>query len=137
MKFNMKLFAFFSVTLLFLLVGTVYAAHDEIPRITIEELRTLIDDKADVVILDVQLKSTYDKGHIKGALSFPWTAELTDGQARRLPRSKLIITYCDCGPGETDSAGMAAQLIDLGFDNVKILKDPSIRGWKKAGFPME
>jgi cytochrome c oxidase cbb3-type subunit III len=137
LRLSTKFIALLSATLLFLLVGTVFAAHDEIPRITIEELRKLIDDKADVVILDVQLKSTYDKGHIKGALSFPWTAELTDGQTRRLPRNKPIITYCDCGPGETDSAGMAAQLIDLGFDNVKVLKDPSIRGWKKAGFPTE
>jgi cytochrome c oxidase cbb3-type subunit III len=137
LRLSIKFVALFSVTLFFLLVGTVYAAHDEIPRITIEELKKLIDAKADVVILDVQLKSTYDKGHIKGALSFPWTAELTDGQARRLPRNKPIITYCDCGPGETDSASMAAQLIDLGFADVKILKDPSIRGWKKAGLPTE
>jgi rhodanese-related sulfurtransferase len=32
---------------------------------------------------------------------------------------------------------MAAQLVELGFPNVKVLQDPSIRGWKRAGYPME
>jgi len=137
LKPHRRTVVFFLAALLFFPAAVLYAAHDEIPRITMEELKKLIEEKADVIILDVQSKGVYDKGHIKGALSFPWAVELPEAQVRQLPRTKPIITYCDCGPGETDSAGVAAQLIDLGFDNVRILKDPSIRGWKKAGFPME
>ena len=54
-----------------------------------------------------------------------------------LPRDKLIVTYCNCGPGDADSANVAEQFLELGFSNVKVLADPSIRGWKQAGYPLE
>jgi rhodanese-related sulfurtransferase len=113
------------------------AAQVEIPRITVEELKGMIDEGASVVILDIQPKTVYDKGHIKGAISFPWKPRITAQDTAGLPRNKTIITYCDCGPGEEDSANVAARLVGLGFSNVKVLKDPSIGGWKKAGYPME
>ena len=119
------------------MVTAAFAGHPEIPRISIDELKQLIDTKADIIILDAQLKEIHEKGHIKGALSFPWKLEVSDADVAKMPRDKLIVTYCDCGPGETDSSDLASQLINLGFDNVKVLKDPSIRGWKKAGYPME
>lgn len=114
-----------------------FAGHPEIPRITIDELKKLIDNKADIIILDAQQKVIYDKGHIMGALSFPWKVEVTTDDIKEFPANKLIVTYCDCGPGESDSADLANQLIGLGFESVKILADPSIRGWKKAGYPMK
>jgi rhodanese-related sulfurtransferase len=90
-----------------------------------------------MVILDVQPRTIYDRAHIKGALSFPWGAKLKQSDVRQLPRDKMIITYCDCGPGEADSADVAAQLIEMGFGDVKVLADPSIKGWIKAGYPIE
>lgn len=117
--------------------GSVYAVHDEISRITVEELKRLMDQGEKVVILDVQPKGIYEKGHIKGALSFPWSSNIDEEQTLRLPRDRLVVTYCDCGPGESDSASVAAQLIELGFEHVKVLKDPSVKGWKSAGYPME
>ncbi|HUK99490.1 MAG TPA: rhodanese-like domain-containing protein [Nitrospirota bacterium] len=117
--------------------AVVYAGHDEIPRIPINDLKKLIDQKADIVILDAQLKDIYDSGHIKGARSLPWKVDLSETDVKNLPKDKLIVVYCDCGPGEADSSDEAAQLLELGFSNVKILGDPSIRGWKKAGYPIE
>jgi rhodanese-related sulfurtransferase len=113
------------------------AAQVEIPRITIAELKGMMDQGTGVVILDTQPKAVYDKGHIKGAISFPWKARIAALDTGGLPRNKPIVTYCDCGPGESDSANVATQLVDLGFSNVKVLADPSIRGWKQAGYPME
>jgi rhodanese-related sulfurtransferase len=127
----LALFALFCV-----LIGPA-AAQEDVPRITVEELKSMIDKGADVLVLDTQPKALYDKGHIKGAISFPWKPKITQQDAARLPRNKLIVTYCDCGPGESDSAGVASQLLALGFTDVRVLKDPSIRGWKKAGYPVE
>ena len=112
-------------------------AQIDIPRITIDELKAMIDGGANPVILDTQPRAVYGKGHIKGAVSFPWKARIQAQDAAGLPHDKPIVTYCDCGPGESDSASVAAQLAELGFSNVKVLKDPAIRGWKKAGYPME
>ena len=125
-----------ALTLLCALAGAA-AAQDEAPRITIQELKSLIDKGADVLVADAQPKAVYEKGHIKGAVSFPWKAKIRAEDAARLPHGKLIVTYCDCGPGESDSAAVAAQLLALGFEDVKVLADPSIRGWKAAGYPME
>jgi rhodanese-related sulfurtransferase len=117
--------------------GAAYAAHDEIPRISIADLKTLIDGKADIVVLDCQGKSAYAKGHIPGAVSLPWVASLNPEDVERLPAGKPIVTYCDCGPGEADSADVASQLIGMGITDVKVLADPAIRGWIKAGYPAE
>jgi rhodanese-related sulfurtransferase len=125
------------VLLTFLVTAVAYAGHEEIARMPIDDLKKLTDQKADIVIIDAQLKEIYDKGHIKGAISLPWKQEFTTEDTAKLPKNKLIVVYCDCGPGETDSSDVAFQLMGLGFDNVKILADPSVRGWKKAGYPME
>ena len=122
--------------LLAALAGSSFA-QIEIPRITIQELKGMLDEGTGVVILDTQPKLVYEKGHIKGAISFPWKTRITAQDTAGLPHNKLIVTYCDCGPGEADSTHMAAQLVEFGFANVKVLQDPSIRGWKQAGYPME
>ena len=127
----------FSVSLLFCSSWPALGASDEVPRITVESLKKMMDDKADLLIVDVQPRGVYKKGHIKGAVSLPWTPKLTVAQVAALPRHKPVIVYCDCGPGEADGAGVAARLVDLGFDDVKVLADPSIRGWKQAGYPMD
>ena len=97
----------------------------------------MIDQGASVVILDTQPRAIFEKGHIKGAISFPWKARITLQDVSGLPRDKLIVTYCSCGPGEADSANVAEQLVELGFRNVKVLVDPSIGGWKQAVCPLQ
>jgi rhodanese-related sulfurtransferase len=123
--------------LLSLSIVSAFAAFPEIPRISNEELKKLIEAKEKVVILDTQPKEVYDAGHIKGAISFPWKEEYTQDDVAGLPVGELIVTYCDCGPGESDSAFVANQLLQLGFGTVKVLGEPGIRGWKKSNYPME
>jgi len=127
----------FSVSLFFYPTWPAFGASGEVPRITIESLKKMMDDKEDVLIIDVQPRGVYEKGHIKGAVSLPWTPELTEAQVAALPRHKPVVVYCGCGPGEEDSASVGARLIELGFSDVKVLADPSIGGWKQAGYPME
>jgi rhodanese-related sulfurtransferase len=119
-------------------VGSVYAAMQaDVPRISIEELKKMIDDGTAVTIIDVQPKDIYEMGHIKGAISIPWKSQIALEDVWSLPSDQLTVTYCDCGPGESDSADVANQLNNFGFDNVKVLKDPSIRGWKELKYPLE
>jgi rhodanese-related sulfurtransferase len=120
-----------------LIVSICAAMQAEIPRISIQELKKMIDQGAEVTIIDVQPKAIYDKGHIKGAVSIPWKSQIALEDVWSLPGDKPIITYCACGPGESDSADIANQLIRMGYGDVKVLKDPSIQGWKEAGYPVE
>jgi len=111
-----------------------------IPRISIEELKAVMEAGGDVVIVDNQPRVAFEKQHIKGAISIPWAMKgIAPGDAQKLPRdrNRMIITYCDCGPGELDSADIATRLMRMGFSNVKVLADPSIRGWMETGNPVE
>jgi rhodanese-related sulfurtransferase len=117
------------------LVPAVMAA--DVPRISIQELKALIDKGSPVTIVDVQPKGIYSEGHIKGALSLPYKSQLELEDVMAFPEDRLTVVYCDCGPGEADSSDMAAQFKVFGYDNVRVLKDPSIKGWRAAGYPME
>ena len=132
-----KLSIFVAVICLMLIAVVYAAAQADIPRISIKELKDMMDKKTPVIIIDVQPKEIYAAGHIKGAISLPASSRIKLEDVWDFPYDRLIVTYCDCGPGETDSADAAAQLIKFGYDNVKVLADPSIKGWKAAKYPLE
>ncbi len=49
-----------------------------------------------------------------------------------LPKNQEIIFYC-ASPQEAVSAGQAAKLADLGYQNVKALEG-GVEAWKQVGF---
>jgi rhodanese-related sulfurtransferase len=108
----------------------------EIPRISIAELKALIDSGAEIVIADNRPRNIYDEKHIKGAISLPWKPHIVDDEDFGLPLGKPVVTYCDCGPGESDSAEIALQLMDAGFSNVSTLA-LGWSEWVKEGYPAE
>ena len=76
----------------------VVLAHTEVPRITVEELKQLIDSKADIVIVDTRDSVSYDFGHIPGAINIYYdpNGDPTDREMTlvALPSDKLIAFYC-------------------------------------------
>lgn len=107
---------------------------DNVPRITVEELKKLMDDGADIVVVDTLYPYWYKRGHIKGAINFPWAETIKEPTI--LPRNKLLALYCDCECEET-SADVGEQLIkDWGYTNVKVLKGGWVQ-WVKLGYPTE
>ena len=72
--------------------------HPEVSRITAEELKQLIDEEGDYVLVDSRDSASYDQGHIQGAINIfydptgdPVSLEM---MLIGLPMSKLIIIYC-------------------------------------------
>jgi rhodanese-related sulfurtransferase len=143
-----KAFAFLTLIPLFIaLMGTFSSAapKDEvvlpnIPRVTAEELKQMIDKGADFVTLDARDSASYEAGHIKGAVNIYYdpTADPTDRQMMliALPMDKLIVTYCDC-TDDASSAKIADELYKLGYDRdkVKVLSGGSLR-WVELKYPM-
>jgi rhodanese-related sulfurtransferase len=127
----------FPVTLL----GAEEIVLPNLPRITAEELKQMIETKADVVIVDTRDNGSYESGHIKGAVNvyYDSTGDPTDRQMMlmALPMDKLIVTYCDC-TDDKSSAGIAQELYKLGYDKdkVKILRGGSLR-WDQLKYPFE
>jgi len=133
-----KVVVIFNMLLIACLIGSFcFAMQADIPRISIQELKAMMDKGTEITIIDAQPKEIYKEGHIKGAISIPWKSQIALEDVWSIPSDATIITYCDCGPGEADSADIASQLMQMGYENVMVLKDPSIHGWKEAGFPME
>jgi rhodanese-related sulfurtransferase len=118
-------------------VVDAYAVQEPIERIPIQELKKMMDEGTAVTIIDVQPADVYAEGHIKGAISIPWKSQIALEDVFSLPQDQLIVVYCDCGPGEADSADAAKQLFQMGYEKVKVLGDPSIKGWRQAGYPIE
>jgi len=77
-------------------------ALPEIPRITCEELKQMMDGGDDFVLVDTRsVEWGYNTGHLPGALSIPnqaeppYTEEWVTMQLEGLPTDELIIFYCD------------------------------------------
>jgi rhodanese-related sulfurtransferase len=117
-------------------ISVFEASPAELQHISADELKKLIESEANILVVDVQPKVAYEKGHIKGAINFPWAKEIKGPV--KLPKNKLLIIYCDC-THEEDSIDVATQLIDrFSYDsnNIKVLTG-GWSGWLNLGYPTE
>jgi rhodanese-related sulfurtransferase len=104
------------------------------PRITVEDLKKMMDEGATMVIVDTNEQINYKLKHIKGAVHFPWAKVI--GNPGSLPKDKLLVLYCGC-VGEEASDSVAQQLMNhWGYTNIKVL-DGGLMRWSKLGYPVE
>jgi hypothetical protein len=77
-----------------LTVPTVFSAADNVPRITVQELKAKMDKGEDLVIVDVRTGDDYERSKIKikGAVRIPIVK--IEERYRELPKDKQIILYC-------------------------------------------
>ena len=111
-------------TLLILLAGASLAAQAirNVPRITIDELKALID-KGSVLVLDVRRPDEFARGRIPGAVNVDYTAMSEEGK-RFKGDPRTIVTYCACA-NEMTAARAAVDLGALGIPGATALKG----GW--------
>lgn len=122
------------VFVLLVLFPVVSAPSESIERMAPEELKKWMESRADIVVVDAQPKVAYEMGHIKGAINFPWAAEIKPPLA--LSRNKPLILYCDCAH-EEDAEDLGRQLSQKwGYTNIKVLEGGWSR-WRKLGYPVE
>jgi rhodanese-related sulfurtransferase len=103
-------------------------------RITVDELRDLIDQGRKPLILDVRPKEIRARdGIIPGAL--PAHAEDIDRIATTYAHDTEIVVYCAC-PNEASSAVAAKRLKQAGFTNIRPLLG-GVDAWVGAGQPLQ
>ncbi len=103
-------------------------------RITVAELRGLIDDGKEVVILDVRPREVRAQdGIIPGAVAAH--PDDIDPIVRKYARDAEIIVYCAC-PNEELAATAAKHLKEAGFKRIRPLLG-GIEAWVAAGHPVE
>ena len=101
-------------------------------RITRADAQQLVKE-GKAVYVDVRSKETYDKGHIKGAISLPGSQLIA--RMNEIPAGKMAITYCACVEEHT-AAVAVVKLNRAGNRNVAAL----VGGWNEwieKGLPIE
>lgn len=93
-----------------------------VPRITIDELKVLMEQNA-VVVLDVREPGAFAKGRIPGAINIDFTQVLAKGE-RFAGETRTIVAYCACA-NEMTAARAAVDLAAKGIPGAKALKG----GW--------
>lgn len=93
-----------------------------VPRVTIDELKVLMDQKA-VLVIDVRDAESYAKGRIPGAVNVDYTQMLKHA-ATFAGETRTIVTYCACA-NEMTAARASVDLAAKGVDGAKALKG----GW--------
>jgi rhodanese-related sulfurtransferase len=128
------------------------AKEGQYELLTSAELKKLIDDKAEMVLIDAMPAEEFRKEHIPGAVNFlfpkekekmaEWDKEETAGQTLEDygkllgdDKNKLIVAYC--GFATCSRSHHAARWAKkLGYTNVK--RHPGgIYAWKGANYPTE
>ena len=103
-------------------------------RITVPELRQLMDDGETLVILDVRPKDIREQdGVIPGAVG-GHPADI-DPVLKNYTRDAEIVVYCAC-PNEESAATAARHLRRAGFRRIRPLLG-GIEAWVEAGHPIE
>ena len=93
-----------------------------VPRISIDELKTLMEQKA-VLVIDVRDPASFGAGRIPGAVNVDYT-QMTKLGKKFAGESRTIVTYCACA-NEMTAARAAVDLAGLGISGAKAL----VGGW--------
>lgn len=114
-----------ATTLAILLIASVAASAQAIrsvPRISIDELKALMEKNA-VLVLDVRTPEDYAKGHIPGAVNVDFTQVFQQAEKFK-GETRTIVAYCACAR-EMTSARAAVDLAAKGITGAKAL----VGGW--------
>jgi len=108
--------------------------EQKVKFISKEELFEMMENKEDIIVVEVLPKEDYDAGHIPFAINIP--VNLLDTQALALlPRKdQRIVVYCSsfiC----TASTGAARKLQSMGYTNVLDYKGGK-QDWSRADLPL-
>ena len=120
--------------------------------VTTDELKTWIDNKKDMVIVDTMpYEASYEKNHVPGAVQFLfpkagdmtiWNASETAGKGQEdyakllgPDKNKTVVVYCGFVKCDRSHNG-AMWAVKLGYKNV--YRYPGgIKAWKEAEYPVD
>ncbi|MGH7852094.1 MAG: rhodanese-like domain-containing protein, partial [Candidatus Binatia bacterium] len=108
--------------------------HDRsIPDLTPEDLKSLRDRAADLVILDVRTPEEYGRFCIPGGINVPGGDLILWAEELKQRKDATVVVNC---AGRTRSIIGTAALRRLGLTNVRALRNGTM-GWMLAGFELE
>ncbi|HEV2696070.1 MAG TPA: VTT domain-containing protein [Verrucomicrobiae bacterium] len=103
-------------------------------KITVEELRALLDGEPKPWIVDLRSLAQIEKDPVMITGAFHLRLDEVTKREKEFPRDREIITYCDC-PHEITSATTALRLKKRGFTRIRPLVG-GFAAWRKANHPV-
>ena len=105
------------------------SGNSDYGNVDVEEARDLIEEKADLVVLDVRMVPEFDSDHLEGAVNIP--VEELGGRLSELNQNDELLVYCRTGNRSTTAVGI---LRESGYERIYHM-DGGIAAWNSAGFP--
>jgi rhodanese-related sulfurtransferase len=110
----------------------VSEAKQQVKECTVGDVKQMLDEEKNFVLVDVREESEWNAGRIPGAIHLGKGVIERDIE-KTIPDEKMaIVLYCG---GGYRSALAAWNLQRMGYDHV-ISMDGGFRGWKEAGLPI-
>ncbi len=103
-----------------------------VPSITAEEVKQVLDKKADIILLDVRTPDEYNRGHLKGSVLLPVDTVLEKAASVLKDKKKTLYVYCLSG---SRSVKATETLRQLGFANVFNMTS-GLLAWRAKGYPL-
>lgn len=102
--------------------------------ITPQDVKKLMDSGSkNFVLVDNSPAEAFAEEHIVGAVNLPWEQNIT--HPVDLPRNKMLILYCPCGPGDADSVDMSKKLRRIGYFKTKVMAGGYFK-WLDLHYPI-
>lgn len=98
-------------------------------EITATELKALLDDDADVRLVDIRSRDAFDQGHIPGSDNIPF-GELPQ-RVEELDGDEHIVTICPLGESSVQAARLIGSYEGASETTVESLAN-GLQGWEYA-----
>lgn len=102
-------------------------------QLNAQEVKSLLDQNRDLVLLDVRSPEEYARNRIKESVNLPYET-ITNGIGKLVPDKKTkIVVYCLSG---SRSVVAAQSLTEAGYLNVFNMEN-GLLGWRANAYPLE
>jgi rhodanese-related sulfurtransferase len=110
-----------------------HGTEDDVVTVTAEQVKSFLDARESMVLIDLRPRAEFQKSHLPGARSVPM--QELEKRFREIPQSGRVVLYCDCPQNQIIE--QAYQMLkDYGYRNTAVLADP-FNDWLKRKFPLE
>ena len=107
-------------------------AKRHVREVTVDDVKQMLDGKADFLLIDVREDNEWTKDHLPAAVHLGKGIIERDVEQRVPDTSTPLVLYCG---GGFRSALAADALQRMGYTNVASM-DGGIREWREKGFPL-
>ncbi|OGW51977.1 MAG: hypothetical protein A2Z50_04980 [Nitrospirae bacterium RBG_19FT_COMBO_42_15] len=93
------------------------------------DLKEMMKQNSELIIVDTRVKEHFNEGHIKGAANLPYISLKAMNKVLEKEKSKDIVVYSEDGDR---SRKICEVLVNLGYSKISNL-DNGIKGWTDSG----